>query len=235
MDKDEEGKSITKKSGEDIEQQNANPNANAWYSSGSKWKDYLYFCGPGWFVAIAYIDPGNTQADIQAGAVSGFYQLWTFLWVTVLSIYVQVLCARLAMIGQTTLAESMKKVLKHKPLILIAWIIAEFSVIITDLPEVIGIGIAFNVFFGWPYWVGVLISPVTTMLFLATQNMKVSFESTVETKLHILLLTLPLLFYPPLFLFQIRIPVWNASSRRRHCPSCWNHVGYDLCGVGSCR
>ena len=149
-----------------------NPNKNAWMSSGSKWKDYLHFCGPGWLVAIAYLDPGNTQADIQAGAVGGYSQLWTFFWVTTLSIYIEVLCARLSMVGQTTLLESMRKIIKHKWLRYVAWAIAEFSVIITDIPEVIGMGIAFNVFFGWPYYVGCLISPVTTLLFLATQNSK---------------------------------------------------------------
>jgi len=50
------------------------------------------------------------------------------------------------------------------------WAIAEFSTIITDLPEVIGIGIACNIFFGWPYVVGVVMSLLTTMLFLATQS-----------------------------------------------------------------
>jgi len=149
-----------------------NPNKNAWMSSGSKWKDYLHFCGPGWLVAIAYLDPGNTQADIQAGAVGGYSQLWTFFWVTTLSIYIQVLCARLSMVGQTTLSESMRTIIKHKWLRYVAWAIAEFSVIITDIPEVIGMGIAFNVFFDWPYYVGCLISPVTTLLFLATQNSK---------------------------------------------------------------
>ena len=156
----------------DIEGYGKNPNKNAWMSSGSKWRDYLHFCGPGWLVAIAYLDPGNTQADIQAGAVGGYSQLWTFFWVTTLSIYVQVLCARLSMVGQTTLSESMRKIIKHRWLRYVAWAIAEFSVIITDIPEVIGMGIAFNVFFGWPYYVGCLISPVTTLLFLATQNSK---------------------------------------------------------------
>ena len=151
---------------------NGNPNKNMWTSSGSKWKDYLHFCGPGWLVAIAYLDPGNTQADIQAGATGGYSQLWTFLWVTALSIYVQVLCARLSMVGQTTLSESMRGMIKHKWLRYVAWAIAEFSVIITDIPEVIGIGIAFNVFFGWPYYVGCLISPITTLIFLASQSTK---------------------------------------------------------------
>jgi natural resistance-associated macrophage protein len=48
--------------------------------------------------------------------------------------------------------------------------VAEFSVILTDLPEVIGFGIACNLFFGWPYWIGVISSLLTTMVFLATMN-----------------------------------------------------------------
>ena len=51
-----------------------------------------------------------------------------------------------------------------------AWFIAEFSVILTDLPEAIGIGIACNLFFGWPYWIGVIMSLMTTMSFLATMK-----------------------------------------------------------------
>jgi NRAMP (natural resistance-associated macrophage protein)-like metal ion transporter len=50
------------------------------------------------------------------------------------------------------------------------WAIAEFSTIVTDLPEVIGIGIACNIFFGWPYYAGVILSLITTMLFLATMD-----------------------------------------------------------------
>ena len=129
----------------------------------------LHFCGPGWFVAIAYVDPGNYQADIQAGASSRYSTIWVVWWTSIVSIYVQVLCARLGVITQSTLAEAQAancpRLLRY-----LNWFIAEFSVIITDLPEVIGIGIAFNVWFGWPYYVGVLISPVTTMLFLTTQG-----------------------------------------------------------------
>jgi natural resistance-associated macrophage protein len=140
-----------------------------WSPSGSSWKDFLHFCGPGWFVAIAYIDPGNTQADINAGATARYNLLWTVWWASILSIYVQVLCARLAVRGQITLAEVQRDNFP-KWFRYLAWVIAEFSVIITDLPEVIGFGIALNIFFNIPYYVGVLISPVTTFAFLATQE-----------------------------------------------------------------
>jgi len=140
-----------------------------WKPSGVSWswRDFLHFAGPGWFVSIAYVDPGNYQADIQVGALSGYRLLWTVLWTSVLSIYVQVLCVRLAVYAQVTLAEVQSQQLSRYPRYL-AWFIAELSAVLTDLPEVIGIGIACNVFFGVDYWVGVVLSLITTMLFLAT-------------------------------------------------------------------
>jgi len=131
----------------------------------------LYFVGPGWLVSIAYIDPGNYQADIQAGATTQYYLLFTIWWSSILSIYVQVLCVRLGYYTQQTLAEVQAKEFRQKQSTkkrYFAWFLAEIAVILTDLPEVIGIGIACNLFFGWPYWIGVMMSLVTTMSFLST-------------------------------------------------------------------
>mmetsp|Transcript_11328 Transcript_11328/g.24152 ORF Transcript_11328/g.24152 Transcript_11328/m.24152 type:complete len:314 (+) Transcript_11328:89-1030(+) len=147
-----------------------------WKTSSSKWKDFLYFVGPGWFVCIAYVDPGNYQADIQAGATSRYSLLWTIWWASMLSLYVQHLCCRLAYFGQVTLAEvQARDGNRAGGLRYLDWAIAEFSVIITDLPEVIGIGIAFNIFFGWPYYAGVLLSLITTFIFLATLSRGMRF------------------------------------------------------------
>jgi len=144
-----------------------------WEPSGNRWKDMLYFVGPGWLVSIAYIDPGNYQADIQAGATTQYSLLFTIWWSSILSIYVQVLCVRLGYYAQQTLAEVQAKEFRQQrsnKKRYFAWFVAEFSVILTDLPEVIGIGIACNLFFGWPYWVGVILSLLTTMSFLATMK-----------------------------------------------------------------
>jgi NRAMP (natural resistance-associated macrophage protein)-like metal ion transporter len=138
-----------------------------WSPSGSAYKDMLYFLGPGWMVMIAYVDPGNYQADINSGATTGYSTLWAVWWTSILSIYVQVLCCRLAIHAQVTLAE-VQAADNPRYLRYLNWFIAEFSAVITDLPEVIGIGIACNVFFGWPYWIGTLLSFVTTMGFLFT-------------------------------------------------------------------
>jgi len=144
-----------------------------WSPTGVWWKDLLFFCGPGWLVSIAYVDPGNYQADIQAGATTQYRLLFTVWWASILSIYVQVLCVRLGYRTKMSLSEVQAfeyKSTNSKWKIYTAWIIAEFSIIITDLPEVIGFGIALNIFFGLPYWAGILLSLITTMLFLATQR-----------------------------------------------------------------
>lgn len=140
-----------------------------WEPSGSAWKDLWYFVGPGWMVCIAYIDPGNYQANIQLGATSGYRNLWTIWWMSVMSIYCQVLCVRLATYAQVTLSEA-QAMHQRKWFRYFNWAVAEFSAVITDIPEVIAIGIALNVFFGWPYIAGVLLSLVTTLCFLALQR-----------------------------------------------------------------
>jgi len=149
-----------------------------WSPSGSKWRDFLHFVGPGWFVSIAYVDPGNYQADIQAGATSRYQLLWVVWWTSLLSIYVQILCVRLAYYSNMTLAEAQAQNSSRKMRFL-NWFIAEFSTVITDLPEVIGIGIACNIFFGWPYYVGVILSLVTTMVFLCTLNFGMRILETI--------------------------------------------------------
>lgn len=121
--------------------------------------------------AVSYVDPGNYQADIQAGATTRYYLLFCIWWSTLLSIYIQLLCVRLTYYGGMNLAEVQAKQFSERRFLrLLSYAIAELSVILADLPEVIGIGIACNIFFGWPYYVGVLLSLFTTMLFLATLN-----------------------------------------------------------------
>jgi natural resistance-associated macrophage protein 2 len=141
-----------------------------WSPSGIGWKDCFHFVGPGWLISIAYVDPGNYQADIQAGSTSKYSLLFVLWWTSLLSIYVQILCVRLAYYGNMTLAEAQAKTCASHSMRYVSWAIAEFSTVITDLPEVIGFGIACHIFFGWPYYIGVIMSLLTTMTFLATRN-----------------------------------------------------------------
>src|SRR6056300_483654 len=141
---------------EDVDDVSNNATPTLWQPSGSYLKDFICFSGPGWFVSIAYVDPGNYQADIQAGATSRYNLLFALWWTGILSIYVQILCVRLAFYGKLTLSQAQAQN-STKASRYFHWAIAEFSTIITDLPGVVGFGIALNYFFGWPYYIGVLL------------------------------------------------------------------------------
>jgi len=129
---------------------------------------FIRYFGPGWLVCIAYVDPGNYQADINSGATTGYTQNWVILWTELLSWYVQYMCVKLQHYSNTNLAEAMA--LQYPKYIRwLFWVIAEVSIILTDLPEVIGFAVAINLFNpSVPLWAGVLLSFLTTMLFLAT-------------------------------------------------------------------
>merc|ERR1712134_108972 len=129
---------------------------------------FIRYFGPGWLVCIAYVDPGNYQADIQSGAQTGYSQNWVILWTQLLSWYVQYMCVKLQHYTNTNLAEAMA--LQYPKYVRwMFWVIAEVSIILTDLPEVIGFAIAIHLFNpSVPLYAGVLLSFLTTMLFLAT-------------------------------------------------------------------
>merc|ERR1712003_414750 len=137
---------------------------------GAPWtfKSFLRYFGPGWLVCIAYCDPGNYQACIQSGSQTGYSQNWVILWTSLLSWYVQYMCVKLQHYTNTNLAEAMA--LQYPKYIRwLFWVIAEVSIILTDLPEVIGFAIAINLFNpSVPLFAGVLLSFLSTMVFLAS-------------------------------------------------------------------
>merc|ERR1711959_207580 len=129
---------------------------------------FIRYFGPGWLVCIAYVDPGNYQADINSGATTGYTQNWVILWTELLSWYVQYMCVKLQHYTNTNLAEAMA-LQSPKYIRWSFWVIAEVSIILTDLPEVIGFAIAINLFnSSVPLYAGVLLSFLTTMAFLAS-------------------------------------------------------------------
>lgn len=83
-------------------------------------------------MSIAYVDPGNYQADIQAGATSRYSLLFALWWTGILSIYVQILCVRLAFHTQRTLSQVQAETLSSKRSRYFNWAVAEFSTVITD-------------------------------------------------------------------------------------------------------
>ncbi len=72
-----------------------------WFSFRTLW----LFTGPGWLMSIAYLDPGNIEADLQSGAVAEYSLLWVLLWASVLGLIFQRLSARLGVVTGKHLAQ----------------------------------------------------------------------------------------------------------------------------------
>ena len=47
----------------------------------------LQFMGPGFLMSIAYLDPGNLVACLQAGTLGGYRLIWTLLYATCIGLF----------------------------------------------------------------------------------------------------------------------------------------------------
>lgn len=96
---------------------------------------YVTFVGPGFLIAVAYIDPGNYATDVQAGAATQYRLLFIILLSNLFAIFLQSLCIKLGSVTGLNLAENCRR---HLPrwLNLILYLFAESAIIATDIAEV---------------------------------------------------------------------------------------------------
>eukprot|EP00347_Sterkiella_histriomuscorum_P016380 403353411 len=129
------------------------------------WRKLWAFSGPGLLMSIAYLDPGNIAGDLGAGNVAGYRLLWILLSSTALGLFFQILAARLGVVTQRNLARLCREQYpKHVRIIL--WLMTEIAIIGSDIQEVIGSSIAFNILFGLPIWAGAIITILDSIIFL---------------------------------------------------------------------
>ncbi|KAL9265711.1 Metal transporter Nramp7.2-like protein [Drosera capensis] len=139
------------------------------YAQVPAWKRFLSFIGPGFLVSLAYLDPGNMETDLQAGANHKYELLWVILIGLVFALIIQSLAANLGVSTGRHLAELCKA---EYPIFIkyCLWILAELAVIAADIPEVIGTAFALNILFKVPVWGGVLLTGFSTLLLLGLQR-----------------------------------------------------------------
>ncbi|XP_048730106.1 metal transporter nramp1 homolog isoform X2 [Ostrea edulis] len=125
------------------------------------------YTGPGFLMSIAYLDPGNIESDLQAGAIAKYKLLWVLMWSTVLGLMLQLLAARLGCVTGRNLADVCRLEYPTVPRYIL-WIMMEIAIIGSDIQEVIGSGIAINLLSNnlIPIWAGVLITGADTFTFL---------------------------------------------------------------------
>jgi len=123
------------------------------------WRKLWRFTGPGFLMCIAFLDPGNLEGDLQAGAAAGYQLLWLLLWATVMGALIQLLSARLGVATGKHLAELCRE--EYPPWATRAlWAMTELALVGADIQEVIGSAIAIKILSGGtvPLWGGVFIT-----------------------------------------------------------------------------
>jgi manganese transport protein len=135
----------------------------------SRFRRFLAFIGPGYLVAVGYMDPGNWATSLAGGAAFGYTLLFVALLSNIMAILLQSLCARLAVASGRDLAQACRDAFP-KWMSFPLWIFAELAIIATDLAEVIGTAIGLNLLFGIPLEIGIFITAADVFLILWLQN-----------------------------------------------------------------
>ncbi|KAF2298119.1 hypothetical protein GH714_015269 [Hevea brasiliensis] len=122
-------------------------------------------------MSIAFLDPGNLEGDLQAGAIAGYSLLWLLLWATAIGLLVQLLAARLGVVTGRHLAELCREEYPSWAR-MVLWIMAELALIGADIQEVIGSAIAIKILSNGvlPLWAGVIITACDCFIFLFLEN-----------------------------------------------------------------
>ena len=133
------------------------------------WRKLLAFAGPGYLVAVGYMDPGNWATDLAGGSRFGYTLLSVVLLSNLMAVLLQGLASKLGIVTGRDLAQACRD---HytRPTAIALWIGAEIAIAACDLAEVIGSAIALNLLFHLPITLGILITALDVLLVLGLQH-----------------------------------------------------------------
>jgi len=138
-------------------------------SDAGFWRKLLAFAGPGYLVAVGYMDPGNWATDLAGGARYGYALLSVILLSNLMAILLQSLAVRLGIASGRDLAQACRDHYSW-PVTVVLWILCEIAIAACDLAEVIGAAIALNLLFGLPLIWGVCFTALDVLIVLFLQN-----------------------------------------------------------------
>lgn len=136
---------------------------------GSFLRKLFAFSGPGFLVAVGYMDPGNWATDLAGGAQFGYSLLFVILAANLMAILLQHLALKLGVATEKDLAQVCRDSYS-KPVRLGLWFMAQIMIIACDLAEVIGSAIALNLLFDIPLSIGVIITAADVFIILMLQK-----------------------------------------------------------------
>ena len=137
--------------------------------TGSFWRKLFAFAGPGYLVAVGYMDPGNWATDLAGGARYGYTLLFVIGLSNLMAILLQTLSARLGIASGRDLAQACRD-RYSRPTAIGLWILCEIAIAACDLAVVIGAAIALNLLFGMPLLLGVILTAADVLIVLYLQH-----------------------------------------------------------------
>jgi manganese transport protein len=138
-------------------------------TGASFWKKVLAFSGPGFLVAVGYMDPGNWATDIAGGSQFAYRLIFVLFISNLMAILVQALAARLGIVTQLDLAQACRRYYSRRASLTL-WVLCEIAIAACDLAEVIGSAIALNLLFHIPLLIGVCLTALDVLAILYLQN-----------------------------------------------------------------
>ena len=135
----------------------------------SFWKKALAFSGPGFLVAVGYMDPGNWATDIAGGSRFAYRLIFVLFISNLMAILVQALAARLGIVTQLDLAQACRRYYSRRTSLFL-WVLCEIAIAACDLAEVIGSAIALKLLFHIPLLIGVCLTALDVLAILYLQH-----------------------------------------------------------------
>src|SRR5437868_12849561 len=138
-------------------------------SEGGWWRKILAFAGPGYLVAVGYMDPGNWATDLAGGSAFGYTLRSVILLSNLMAVLLQGLASKLGIVTGRDLAQACRD---HYPTStnIVLWLLCEIGIAACDLAEVIGAAIALNLLFGIPLTWGVILTALDVLVVLFLQH-----------------------------------------------------------------
>src|SRR5437870_3897361 len=137
--------------------------------TASFWRKLIAFSGPGFLVAVGYMDPGTRATDLAGGAKFGYSLLAVVMISNLMAILLQHLCIKLGVATGRDLAQACRD---HypRPIVYFLWVLCEIAIAACDLAEVVGSAIGLQLLFGIPLVWGCCITALDVLAVLYLQN-----------------------------------------------------------------
>jgi manganese transport protein len=166
----------------------------------------LAFAGPGYLIAVGYMDPGNWATDVAGGSRFGYTLLSVVLISSLMAMFLQALCVKLGVASGRDLAQACRQEYS-RPVAIGLWLFAEIAIVACDLAEVLGSAVALQLLFGIPIFWGVLLTAADVLLILALQGR--GFRR-IEAFVISLIAVISFCFAYELLLAR---PIWGVAAR----------------------